>query len=95
MKYFKVTKTDTGNYRITGVSGYQLILSNRFDAERHCNYLNRREEYCRKLKKQNIGYNVRLKQIWDLVEQLQMECGYELRVLDLAIRIKRLIRELL
>lgn len=91
---FKVVESDSGNYRITGVIGYQLILSNRFDAERHCNYLNRREEYCRKLKKQNIGYNVRLKQIWDLVEQLQMECG-ELRVLDLAIRIKRLIRELL
>lgn len=92
---FKVVESDSGNYRITGVRGYQLMLSNRFDAERHCNYLNRREEYCRKLKKQNIGCNVRLEQIWDLVEQLQMECGYELRVLDLAIRIKRLVRELL
>lgn len=94
MKYFKVTKTDTGNYRITGVSGYKLVLSNRFDAERHCNYLNRREEYCRKLKKQNIEYNVKLTMIKQLIEQLQRECG-EIHILDLAIRIKRVIREVL
>lgn len=38
---FKVVESDSGNYRITGTSCYKLIINNKYDAKKHCEFLNK------------------------------------------------------
>jgi CRISPR/Cas system-associated protein Cas10 (large subunit of type III CRISPR-Cas system) len=91
MSKFKVKKTNEGKYQILGVNGYTLILNNKFDCEKHCNYLNRRENLVCKFREQNIKYYNTLTNIKMLTEQIHRESG-ELHIIELAIRIKEIIR---
>lgn len=91
---FEVKLASDGKYQITGVKGYVLKMDNRFDAEKHCNYLNRNEEHLNKFREQNIQYYTKLTQIKMLAEQIQRDSS-EIHILELAIRIKDLIRGIL
>ena len=90
MDKFKVKETN-GKYQILGVNGYTLILNNKFDCEKHCNYLNRQEEQVKQFREQNIKYYNTLTNIKMLTEQIHRESG-ELHIIELAIRIKEIIR---
>ena len=90
MDKFKVKETN-GKYQILGVNGYTLILNNKFDCEKHCNYLNRQEEQVNQFREQNIKYYNTLTNIKMLTEQIHRESG-ELHIIELAIRIKEIIR---
>ena len=91
---FEVKQTNDGRWQITGLKGYRIVVNNRFDAEKHCNYLNRQEDMVEQFREQNIEYYNTLTKIKMLSEQIQTESG-EIHILELAIRIKKLIREAL
>lgn len=94
MVKFNVKETSSGKYQITGTTGYTLMLDNRHDAEKHCSYLNKKEEFLDKYIEQNAEYYTVLTKVKMLVEQVQGETG-ELHVLELVIRIKKLIQEVI
>jgi CRISPR/Cas system-associated protein Cas10 (large subunit of type III CRISPR-Cas system) len=94
MDKFKVKETNEGKYQILGVNGYTLILNNKFDCEKHCNYLNRRENLVCKFREQNIDYYNTLSQIKMITEQIHRESS-ELHIVELSIRIKELVRKVL
>lgn len=94
MSKFKVIATQTGRYMISGTKGYRIIVDNRFDAEKHCNYLNRQEELLDKYIEQNTEYYTVLTKIKMLTDQIHRE-SCELHVIELAIRIRELIRSAL
>jgi len=91
-KHFKVKQTNDGRWQITGTKGYRIVLNNRFDAEKHCNYLNKTQHDIEVFRQQNIEYYTTLTKIKMLSEQIQSESG-EIHVLELAIRIRKLIRK--
>ena len=91
---FNVIITNSGRYQITGTKGYRIILDNRFDAEKHCLYLNKKEELLDKYIQQNAEYYTTLSKIKMLTDRIHRESG-ELHVIELAIRIRELIRETL
>ena len=91
---FEVKTTKTGKYLITGTKGYRVILNNRYDAIKHCNYLNKQEHELELFRNQNIEYYTTLTKIKMVTDQIHAECG-ELHILELAIRIKKLIRDAL
>ena len=91
---FKVKTTNNGKFIITGTKGYRLILDNKYDAVKHANYLNWQHDMTEQFRQQNITYYTCLSKIKMLSEQIQTESG-EIHVLELAIRIKKLIRETL
>ena len=91
---FEVKQTNNGKFIITGTKGYRLILDNKYDAMKHCNYLNRQHDMTEQFRQQNIDYYTCLSKVKMLSEQIQTESG-ELHVLQLAIQIKQLIREAL
>ena len=89
---FEVKQTSNGKFMITGTKGYTIRVDNRFDAEKHCNYLNRQEEQLDKYIEQNTEYYTVLTKIKMLTDQIHRESG-ELHVVELAIKIRKLIRE--
>ncbi len=91
---FKVKETHTGKFQIIGTKGYKIILDNRHDALKHCDYLNQKEDEIDLFRQENIEYYTVLTKIKMLAEQIQQESG-EIHILELAIRIKKLIREAL
>jgi len=91
---FEVKQTSDNRWQVTGTRGYRVVLDNRFDAEKHCNYLNRQEDMLTQFREQNIEYYTSLSKVKMLAEQIQSESG-ELHVLQLAIQIKNLIQETL
>ena len=90
MSEFTVKKTGTGRYQITGTQGYRLILDNRYDAMKHCEFLNNREQ----LVEQNQEYYTTLKKIKMLTEQIKIGTG-EIHILELAIKIQKLLEGVL
>lgn len=90
MNRFSVVRTSDGRFRVEGVTGYRLVLDNRFDAERHCMFLNHREL----LVEQNVRYYTVLRKISLLAEQIKMGSG-EVHIFELAIRIQKLLQEVL
>ena len=90
---FTVVKKENG-FQIRGVDGYQLLMSNRFDAEKHCEYLNQQEDIKNELLEDTIKYYTCLKKIKFLVDVIHQECG-ELNVLEKCIQIKNLLKEVL
>lgn len=93
-KHFKVKQTNDGRYQITGTKGYRVVLNNRFDAEKHCNYLNRQHDMVEQFRKQNLDYYTTLSKIKMVTEQIHRESG-ELHIVELSIKIKELIRRTL
>ena len=91
---FKVKQTNDGRYQITGTKGYRVVLNNRFDALKHCNYLNKTHQDMETFRQQNIQYYTTLTKIKMLSEQIQTESG-EIHVIELTIRIRELIRKVL
>lgn len=91
---FEVKQTSDNRWQVTGTRGYRVVLDNRFDAEKHCNYLNRQEDMLTQFREQNITYYTCLSKAKMLSEQIQTESG-EIHILELAIRIKKLINEAL
>ena len=89
---FEVKQTSNGKFMITGTKGYTIRVDNRFDAEKHCNYLNRQEEQLNKYIRQNTEYYTVLTKIKMLTDRIHRESG-ELYVIELAIKIRKLIRE--
>ena len=90
MSEFEVKETSNGRYQITGTRGYRLILDNRYDAMKHCEFLNNREQ----LVEQNQEYYTTLKKIEMLTEQIKIGTG-EIHILELAIRIQKLLEGVL
>ena len=91
---FKVKQTNDGRYQITGTKGYRVVLNNKFDCEKHCNYLNRQEEQVKQFREQNIKYYTVLSQIKMITDQIYRESG-ELHIVECAIKIRELIRRIL
>ena len=92
MEKFKVKQTHDGRWQITGTKGYRVVLNNKYDALKHRHYLNRQEHDIETFRQQNIEYYTTLTKIKMLSEQIQSESG-EIHILELAIRIKKLIRK--
>ena len=86
---FEVKETSK-RYQITGTKGYRLVLDNKYDAMKHCEFLNNREQ----LVEQNQEYYTILKKIEMLIGQIKKGTG-EIHILELAIRIQRLLQEVL
>ena len=91
---FEVKQTHNGKWQITGTRGYRIVVNNRFDAEKHCNYLNRQLDIVEQFREQNIDYYTLLSQIKMLSEQIHRESG-ELHIVECSIKIKELIRRTL
>ena len=91
IKPFKVKQTNDGRWQITGTTGYRIVVNNKYDAMKHANYLNRREDTVHYFRQQNIEYYNTLSQIKMLSEQIHRESG-ELHIVECAIKIKELIR---
>ena len=91
---FEVKQTSDNRWQVTGTRGYRVVLDNRFDAEKHCNYLNRQEDMLTQFREQNITYYTCLSKVKMLSEQIQSESS-EIHILELAIRIKKMIGETL
>lgn len=89
---FKVKETNTGKYQIIGTKGYRIVVDNKYDALKHCDYLNHREDEIELFRQENIEYYTVLTKIKMLAEQIQHESG-EIHILELAIRIKNLIKD--
>ena len=89
---FEVKQTSDGRWQITGTKGYRVVVNNRYDALKHCNYLNRQEDMVEQFRQQNIEYYTTLSQIKMLSEQIHRESG-ELHIVECAIKIKELIRK--
>ena len=89
-KHFKVKKTNNGKYQITGTKGYRVILDNKYDAMKHCEFLNNREQ----LVEQNQEYYTTLKKIKMITEQIKIGTG-EIHILELAIKIQKLLEGVL
>lgn len=88
---FEVKQTSDNRWQVTGTRGYRVVLDNRFDAEKHCNYLNRQEDMLTQFREQNITYYTCLSKAKMLSEQIHRESG-ELHIVECAIKIKELIR---
>ena len=93
-KHFKVKQTNDGRWQITGTKGYRIVLNNRFDAEKHCNYLNKTNHDMETFRQQNIQYYTTLTKIKMLTDQIHRESG-ELHIVELSIKIRDLIRRTL
>ena len=93
-KKYGVKELQNGNYMVTGTKGYRLILNNRYDASKHTEQLNRLNEDLEIFRDQNIEYYTALSKVKMIAEQIQTESG-EIHILELAIRIKKLINEAL
>ena len=89
---FEVKQTSDGKYMITGTKGYTIRVDNRYDAIKHANYLNRQDDMVDQFRRQNIEYYTTLTKIKMLTDQIHRESG-EIHVIELAIRIRELIRE--
>ena len=89
---FKVKETNTGKYQIIGTKGYRIVLNNKYDAEKHCDYLNKTQKDMEHFRQQNIEYHTTLTKVKMLAEQIQTEAG-EIHVLELAIKIKKLVMD--
>ena len=94
MSKFTVKKTSDGRYQITGTKGYRIVVDNKYDAQKHANFLNRQEDMVDQFRTQNIEYYNTLTKIKMLTDQIHRESG-ELHVIELAIKIRNLIRETL
>ena len=90
---FEVKETSK-RYQVTGTKGYRIVFDNKQDAVKHCNYLNRQEEMMDQFREQNIKYYTTLSKIKLLTEQIHRETG-ELNILEVAIKIKELIRDVM
>ena len=90
---FEVKETSK-RYEVTGTKVYRILFDNRYDAVKHCNYLNRQEEMMEQFREQNIKYYITLSKIKLLTEQIHRETG-ELNILEVAIKIKELIRDVM
>ena len=92
MSKFEVKQTSNGKFMISGTKGYTIRVDNRFDAIKHANYLNRQDELVEQFRQQNIEYYTVLTKIKMLTDQIHRQSG-ELHVVELAIKIRKLIRE--
>ena len=93
-KKYGVKELQNGNYMITGTKGYRIIVNNRYDAVKHSEELNRMGQDITIFRDQNIEYYTALSKVKMIAEQIQTESG-EIHILELAIRIKKLINEAL
>lgn len=94
MEQFKLKQTNDNRWQITGTTGYRIVLDNKYDAMKHCEYLNKQVNNCDYLIEQNQEYYTALMKIKMVTEQIHQECG-EIHVLELAIKIKNLIKEVM
>ena len=88
---FKVKQTTDNRWQVTGTKGYRVVLNNKYDALKHCNYLNRQHDMVEQFRKQNLDYYTTLSKIKMVTEQIHRESG-ELHIVELSIKIKELIR---
>lgn len=91
---FEVKQTSDGKFMIRGTKGYTIRVDNRYDAEKHCNYLNRQEEQLDKYIEQNTEYYTVLTKIKMLTDRIHRESG-ELHILQLTIQIQKIINEVI
>ena len=91
---FKVKQTSDGRWQITGTKGYRIVVDNKYDAIKHCNFLNRQESMIEQFRKQNLEYYTVLTKIKMLADRIHRESG-ELNIVECAIKIRELIRGIL
>lgn len=93
MKY-NVKKTSDNRWQITGTKGYRIVVDNKYDAIKHCNFLNRETDMVDQFRTQNIEYYTALSKIKMMADQIQQE-SCELHIIELTIRIREIIRSVL
>lgn len=95
MSKFSVIKSDHGKkFTVTGFNGFKVSLNNKHDAYCLCGYLNRNDELMQQEISKNVEYYNVLTEIKRLVEKIQYGTG-EIHILELAIKIKNLLKEVL
>lgn len=87
-------KERNGKYSVTGFDGFSIRCDNRFDAVQLCSYLNGQDQLITDYRKQNVEYYTVLTKIRFVVEDIHQGTG-ELHILEKAIRIKELLKEVL
>ena len=87
-------KERNGKYSVSGFDGFSIRCDNRFDAVQLCSYLNGQDQLITDYRKQNVEYYTVLSKIKFIVEDIHQSSG-ELHILEKAIRIKELLKEVL
>ena len=81
-------------HRVTGFDGFSISVDNRMDAVKLCEYLNGMERLLDEHRGKRVEYYTALTKIKMIVEQIHSGSG-ELHIIELAIKIKALLKEVL
>ena len=90
---FKVV-TRNGKYSVTGFDGFSIHCDNRFDADSLCGYLNGQDRLVEDYRGKYIRLYTVLKKIKFIVDDIHQGTG-EIHILEKAIKIKQLLKEVL
>lgn len=90
---FKVVDRN-GKYSVVGFDGFSIRCDNRFDANQLCGYLNGQDSLVDDYRDRYIRYHTVLTKIKFVVEDIHQSTG-ELHILEKAIKIKNLLKEVL
>ena len=83
-----------GKYSVVGFDGFSIRCDNRFDAEKLSGYLNGQDQLVRDYRERWTEYYTVLKKIKFIVDDIHQSTG-EIHILEKAIKIKELLREVL
>ena len=83
-----------GKYSVVGFDGFSIRCDNRFDADQLAAYLNGQDQLVNDYRERWISYYTVLTKIRFVVEDIH-QCTGELHILEKAIKIKNLLKEVL
>lgn len=90
-KPHKTQKTPNNQYLITGLPQHTLILNNKKDADKHTEYLNKKQEQHEKHIQNTIKYTNNIHKIKQLTRRIQNTTNNP-HVHELTIQIQNIIR---
>ena len=83
-----------GKYTVTGFDGFSIRCDNRFDADQLAAYLNGQDQLVNDYRERWISYYTVLTKIRFVVDDIHKSSG-EIHILEKAIKIKNLLKEVL
>ena len=87
-------KERNGKYSVTGFDGFSIQVNNKFDAVQLCNYSNGQDQLVSEYRQRWTEYYTVLTKINFIVDDIHQSTG-ELHILEKAIKIKNLLKEVL
>ena len=83
-----------GKYSVVGFDGFSIRCDNRFDADQLCGYLNGQDKLVVEYRERWTQYYTVLTKIKFIVDDIHQSTG-ELHILEKAIKIRDLLKEVL